>query len=162
MKLDRDARLLFLTRALRMFGYGFVSIVLVLYLAAVGLSDWEIGLVLTLTLLGDAAISLWLTTHADRVGRRRVLLVGALLMALAGLGFAATSNLARTRDRGDDRRDKPERQRNRTFPGRRASVPVADGPGRAGGPASSPGSTSTGSFATAFGALGGGAAGRDR
>ncbi len=94
MKLDRDARLLFLTRGLRMFGYGFVSIVLVLYLAAVGLSDWEIGLLLTFTLLGDAAISLWLTTHADRVGRRRVLLVGAALMALAGLGFAATSNLA--------------------------------------------------------------------
>jgi predicted MFS family arabinose efflux permease len=94
MRLDRDARLLFLTRGLRMFGYGFVSVVLVLYLAAIGLSDWEIGLLLTLTLLGDAAISLWLTTHADRVGRRRVLLVGSALMALAGLGFALTSNLA--------------------------------------------------------------------
>ena len=93
MNLDRDARLLFLTRGLRMFGYGFVSIVLVLYLAAIGLSDWEIGLLLTLTLLGDAAISLWLTTHADRVGRRRVLLAGSALMALAGLGFALTSNL---------------------------------------------------------------------
>jgi MFS family permease len=94
MTLDRDARLLFLTRGLRMFGYGFVSVVLVLYLAAIGLSDWEIGLVLTLTLLGDAAISLWLTTHADRVGRRRVLLAGSALMALAGLGFALSSNLA--------------------------------------------------------------------
>jgi MFS family permease len=94
MSLDRDARLLFLTRGLRMFGYGFVSVILVLYLASIGLSDWEIGLLLTLTLLGDAAISLWLTTHADRVGRRRVLLVGSALMALAGLGFALTSNLA--------------------------------------------------------------------
>jgi predicted MFS family arabinose efflux permease len=94
LSLDRDARLLFLTRGLRMFGYGFVSVVLVLYLAAIGLSDWEIGLLLTLTLLGDAAISLWLTTHADRVGRRKVLLAGSALMALAGLGFALTSNLA--------------------------------------------------------------------
>jgi MFS family permease len=93
MQLDRDARLLFSTRALRMFGYGFVSVILVLYLAAVGLDPAEIGVLLTLTLLGDAAISLWLTTHADHVGRRRVLLVGSLLMALAGIGFAASSFL---------------------------------------------------------------------
>jgi MFS family permease len=94
MGLGRDARLLFATRGLRMFGYGFVSVVLVLYLAAIGLPDTEIGLLLTLTLLGDAVISLWLTTHADRVGRRRVLLAGSLLMAGAGLGFAASSSLA--------------------------------------------------------------------
>jgi MFS family permease len=89
--LDRDARLIFLTRGLRMFGYGFVSVVLVLYLAALGLPDYEIGLLLTLTLLGDAAITLWLTTHADRVGRRRVLNVGSVLMAFAGVGFAGSS-----------------------------------------------------------------------
>ncbi len=93
MSLDRDARLLFCTRGLRMFGYGFVSVILVLYLAALGLPATEIGVLLTLTLLGDAAISLWLTTHADHVGRRRVLLVGSLLMALAGIGFATTSFL---------------------------------------------------------------------
>jgi MFS family permease len=89
--LDRDARLIFLTRGLRMFGYGFVSVVLVLYLSALGLPDYEIGLLLTLTLLGDAAITLWLTTHADRVGRRRVLIVGSVLMAFAGVGFAGSS-----------------------------------------------------------------------
>jgi MFS family permease len=91
--LDRDAQLIFTTRAVRMFGYGLASVVLVLYLAAIGLPNPVIGLLLTLTLLGDAAISLWLTTHADRVGRRRVLLAGALLMCLAGLGFASSNAL---------------------------------------------------------------------
>jgi MFS family permease len=91
--LGRDARLLFATRGVRMFGYGLASVVLVLYLAALGLPDPIIGLLLTLTLLGDAAISLWLTTHADRVGRRRVLLAGALLMCMAGVGFASSSAL---------------------------------------------------------------------
>jgi len=91
MTLSRDGRLIFATRAVRMFGYGLASIVLVLYLAALGLPDPAIGALLTATLLGDAAISLWLTTHADRAGRRRVLIVGALLMCLAGVGFAATS-----------------------------------------------------------------------
>ncbi len=88
--LGRDARLLFLTRSLRMFSYGLVSVVLVLYLASLGLRDLSIGLLLGLTLAGDAVISLWLTTHADRVGRRKVLLVGAGLMCLAGVAFAVT------------------------------------------------------------------------
>jgi len=86
----RDIALLFATRSLRMFGYGFLAVVLVLYLDALGFSGGEVGLLLALTLLGDAAISLWLTTHADRLGRRRVLVVGAGLMLAAGLVFAAT------------------------------------------------------------------------
>ena len=86
--LTRDGRLLFATRCARMFGYGFLSVVLGLYLAAVGLDGFQVGLILALTLVGDAAISLWLTTHADRLGRRRVLLAGALLMVLAGAVFA--------------------------------------------------------------------------
>ena len=85
-----DIALLFATRILRMFGYGFLAVVLVLYLAAIGLSGAEVGLLLALTLLGDAGVSLWLTTHADRIGRRRVLVAGAILMLLAGLVFVAT------------------------------------------------------------------------
>ena len=52
-----------------MFAYGFLSVVLVLYLAQLGLSQGLIGLLLSLTLFGDAVISLWMTTAADRVGR---------------------------------------------------------------------------------------------
>jgi MFS family permease len=89
--LDRDGRLLFAMRTLRMFGYGFLAVVLVLYLAAVGLDPLAVGLVLTLTLIGDTIISLWLTTNADRLGRRRVLVAGAALMILAGIVFAFTS-----------------------------------------------------------------------
>jgi MFS family permease len=74
-----------------MFGYGFVSVVLVLYLAALGIPSATIGLILAATLAGDALISLWLTTHADRMGRRLVLVVGAALMVGAGIGFAATT-----------------------------------------------------------------------
>ena len=85
-----DVGLLFATRILRMFGYGFLAVVLVLYLDAIGLSGGEVGLLLGLALLGDAGVSLWLTTHADRIGRRRVLVVGAVLMLFAGLAFVAT------------------------------------------------------------------------
>jgi predicted MFS family arabinose efflux permease len=82
--------LLFATRIARLFAYGFLSVVLVLYLAQAGLSNGQIGLLLTLTLAGDTAVSLWMTTHADRIGRRRVLLAGAGLMLFAGILFALT------------------------------------------------------------------------
>src|SRR5947209_5038493 len=90
--LNRDGRILVATRICRMFGYGFLSVVLVLYLAALGFGDVQIGLLLTLTLLGDAAISLLLTTRADAVGRRRVLRIGAVLMLGAGVAFAASGD----------------------------------------------------------------------
>ncbi len=85
-----DVRLLFATRSLRLFAYGLYSVVLVLHLSAAGLSEARIGLLLTLALLGDTVISLLLTTRADRLGRRRTLMAGAVLMVLAGALFAST------------------------------------------------------------------------
>jgi MFS family permease len=73
-----------------MFSFGLLAVILVLHLAAAGLTEARIGLLLTLALLGDAAISLWMATRADRVGRRKMLLVGAVLMCAAGMLFAAT------------------------------------------------------------------------
>lgn len=91
--LSRDARLLFATRFIRLFAYGSLSVVLVFYLVGIGLSEPQTGLLLTLTLIGDTVVSLFLTTRADRIGRRRVLLAGAALMVAAGLVFASTRQL---------------------------------------------------------------------
>ena len=90
--LTRDGRILFFTRSVRLFAYGALSVVLVLYLTSLGLSAAQTGLLLTLTLAGDTVVSLWISTRADRVGRRRMLVVGALLMAAAGLAFAGTAS----------------------------------------------------------------------
>src|SRR5215470_9886805 len=91
--LTSDAWLLFVTRFTRLFAYGSLSVILIFYLVSLGLSESQSGLVLTLTLAGDIAVSLYLATRADRVGRRKMLVLGAVLMALAGMAFAATSNL---------------------------------------------------------------------
>ena len=88
--LGPDGRVLFALRTMRMFGYGFLAVVLVLYLDAAGLDPLAIGAVLTLTLVGDTVVSLWLTTHADRLGRRRVLIISSLLVVVAGVVFALT------------------------------------------------------------------------
>ena len=90
-QLTRDGWLLFATRFIRLFAYGSLSVVLVLYLVGVGLTEPQAGLVLTLTLVGDTVVSLFLTTRADRIGRRRMLIVGAALMTAAGVVFASTT-----------------------------------------------------------------------
>jgi MFS family permease len=85
-----DVALIFGTRVVRMAGYGAIAVVLGLYLAERGFDDGQVGLLLTLTLAGDAVISLWLVTRADRVGRRRTLIAGAGLLVLGGIVFAMT------------------------------------------------------------------------
>ncbi|MHB8626849.1 MAG: MFS transporter [Aggregatilineales bacterium] len=91
--LTSDGRLLFATRMVRLFAYGFLAIVLGLYLAQVGLTDTQIGLLLSLTLLGDAAVSLPISIVADRLGRRRMLIAGSGFMIFAGVVFALTSDI---------------------------------------------------------------------
>ncbi len=88
-----DFKILFTTRIVRLFCYGFLSLILALYLVQVGLTEQQIGLLFSLTLAGDAGVSLWLTTSADRFGRRRTLQIGALLMLGAGLVFILTNNI---------------------------------------------------------------------
>ena len=91
--MNRNISTLFATRIIRLFCYGFLSVILALYLEQVGLDEQQIGLLFTLTLAGDAGISLWLTTSADRYGRKRTLIVGAFLMVGAGVVFIFTRNI---------------------------------------------------------------------
>jgi MFS family permease len=90
--ITRDIALLFLSRSLRMFANGSAVLVLVLYLAALGFEAGAIGILLALTLLGGTLFSLVLTTRADRWGRRRVLILGGILMSLASLTFVISDS----------------------------------------------------------------------
>jgi MFS family permease len=93
-EISADTRRLFAARAVRLFAYGLLSVVLALHLRAIGLSAWWIGTLLTLTLLGDIGLSLLFTTRADTWGRRRVLMAGAALLVFAAAVFLRTDSLA--------------------------------------------------------------------
>ena len=75
-----------------MIAYGGAALVLGIFLWTAGNKGVVIGHFLTMTLLGDAVISWSLTLMADRIGRRRVLIIGSLLMTMAGTVFAFTKN----------------------------------------------------------------------
>src|ERR1051326_2470898 len=81
----RDVHILISARFLRMFSYGASALILAIYFDALGYSKFRIGLFMSLTLLGDVAISLLLTLFADGLGRRRTLLFGAFMMAMSGV-----------------------------------------------------------------------------
>lgn len=85
---DRDVHLLMICRFLRMFAYGAAALILGIFLWINGIKGQQIGYFMTLSLLGDAAISFLLTMMADKIGRRRVLFVGSILMAATGVVFA--------------------------------------------------------------------------
>lgn len=89
---SRDTKLLCLQRFTRLFAYGASTLILVLYLSSLGISDARIGLFMTLTLLGDVVISFVLTLFADGLGRRRILVMGAGLMSVSGVVFALSGN----------------------------------------------------------------------
>jgi MFS family permease len=88
----KDVYILILARYVRLFAYGAVALILALYFQELGFSDEQIGLFMTLTLLGDVLISLLLTLVADSIGRRTILLLGAISMAASGAIFATTGN----------------------------------------------------------------------
>ncbi len=92
--MSRDGKLLLTTRAIRSFGYGFLSIILVIYLHEIGFSDVLAGTVLSVILLGSAGFTIFASVYADRIGRRKMLLALSLLMATSGIVFAITSDKA--------------------------------------------------------------------
>jgi MFS family permease len=87
-----DGRLILSARAVRTFAYGFQSVLLGVYLDANGFAPWQIGAVLTATLLGSAVLTAIFATTADRYGRRRMLRLSALFMAASGGAFAITTS----------------------------------------------------------------------
>lgn len=89
---NRDAVLLIACKCLRLFGFGFLSVMLALYLMELNFTAEQVGLLFTLTLLGDAVISLGITTHADVIGRRTMLLIGGALAATTTLIFISQTN----------------------------------------------------------------------
>ena len=90
--LTRDGWLLFASCAVRSFAYGFLSVILGVYLDSIGLSPVSIGWIFTAALAGSAAMTLVMTSVADRFGRRALLVAGAVFMAVAGGAFAVSDH----------------------------------------------------------------------
>lgn len=88
----RDAYIIITLRSLRMFTAGIPSLILALFFSSLKFPDSRIGIFMTLTLFGDVLLSLLLTLVADKLGRRRILFGGSVMMAGSGVVFALSEN----------------------------------------------------------------------
>jgi MFS family permease len=90
--LTRDGRLLLAAKMVRTFAYGFLSVILAIYLKLIGFDEVLIGLILTTTLLNSVVFTLVASFYADKIGRRKFLLLYAALMSVSGFIFAVSEN----------------------------------------------------------------------
>jgi predicted MFS family arabinose efflux permease len=89
---DPAIRPVLIGRAMRAFADGYVAILLPVYLLALGLEAWQVGLLASATLLGSAAVTLALGAWGHQLPPRSLLLGAALLMAATGFAFALGSS----------------------------------------------------------------------
>jgi MFS family permease len=87
-----DGRLLLYARIIRAFSYGFLSIILAIYLKSLGLGDLLIGVIISVTLVNSILFTVFASIYADRIGRKKILIIYAALMAVSGAIFIATDN----------------------------------------------------------------------
>ncbi len=78
-------------RGLRAFADGYVSLLLPLYLIALGFNPFQVGVIATGTLLGSGVVTILVGLHAWRFPSRALLLAAAALMCATGVGFAAVT-----------------------------------------------------------------------
>lgn len=90
--MTRDGKLVILSRVLRAFGYGNLSITIAIYLKLVGFTESEIGVLITSSILGGAALTLAANYIEARIGRKRSLVLFALVMSGASLVFVLSTN----------------------------------------------------------------------
>src|SRR5438045_8693589 len=89
-----DGRRLLVARVLRTFAYGYLAVVLGVYLDRLGLDPTRIGVVLTAAIAGSAVMTVGWSLFADRYGRRRTISTMAVLMVVGGIAFALTDRFA--------------------------------------------------------------------
>src|SRR5574341_354088 len=90
--LSRDGKLLLAANISRMFGFGFVSIILAIYLKSAGYDALFTGIIITATLVSSSFFTFFASLYADRIGRRKILMLFSGLMVIAGLIFALTTD----------------------------------------------------------------------
>src|SRR6478736_5037415 len=90
--ISRDGKLLLGARIVRTFSYGFLSIILAIYLKIIGFDDISIGIVLTATLVNSIFFNTLSSLYADKIGRKKFLVLFATLMIISAVIFFETNN----------------------------------------------------------------------
>ena len=90
--LNKDGKLLLLANIARMLAFGFLSIILAIYLTNAGYDELYTGIIITATLVSGSFFTLFASLFADRIGRKKTLVLFSGLMSISGTIFAFTTD----------------------------------------------------------------------
>ena len=91
--LHRDAKLLMASRGIRAFAFSYLNVVFAIYLDRLGYTPVMIGVIFTVAYLSGAVLTALWGYLSDRVGRRKILMLLAILTILSNLILIYFSSL---------------------------------------------------------------------
>ncbi len=91
-KLNRKISIIYLTRAVRTSAFGAISVILTLFLVHRGFSTFEVGALISATLIEDAIVTVLVSMLASKFGMRPILLISSLLLMASGVVLATTDS----------------------------------------------------------------------
>lgn len=89
--LSKDAKIVFLNRAIRSFAFGFISIIIGIYLKEIGIKSSHVGILLSISIFGGALFSIFVGRYAVKYGLRTMFLVSSVV-SLVGIGIYLLTN----------------------------------------------------------------------
>lgn len=91
--LSIDGKIIFINRAIRSFAFGFISIVIGIYLKELGLSSFQIGILLSASLFGGALFSILVGHYAPLHGIKRMFLISSAVSVLGIVLYILSNNV---------------------------------------------------------------------
>jgi len=85
--INRDGKLIIITRGVCTFARSSITVLLAIYLAKLGLSMVQIGVFLSAGVAGSTFLAFLVSLISEKIGRRRLLVTFTLIMAGAGLAL---------------------------------------------------------------------------
>ncbi|MGC8672236.1 MAG: MFS transporter [Thermoplasmata archaeon] len=92
--LESPGKILLVTKSIRVFAYGFLSIVLPFYLIADGYSAGFVGIIITIAILSSVFYNIFVGKYADRIGRKKTLQLFSMFMIISAIFFLINNLLS--------------------------------------------------------------------
>src|SRR5690242_10102713 len=92
-ELHKDARLLMVSRGIRSFAFSYLNVVFAIYLDRLGYSTLTIGMIFSVAYLSGALLTAVWGFLSDRFGRRRILMLLAVLTIVSNAIYVFFSSL---------------------------------------------------------------------
>jgi len=83
--IESNGKIILLAKTIRVFSYGFISIILPYYLKSLGYSATLVGIIVTIAVLSNAIFNIIVGKYGEIIGRNRTLRIFSMLMIISSI-----------------------------------------------------------------------------